>query len=70
MGLLLSAILGLGGAMIRLVETRAPSGECAGDLEPGRHEPTPQRSPVGFVFGGLVSGLFWGVLGVTAWLVI
>ena len=56
--------------MIRLVETRAPSGECAGDLEPMRHEPTPQRSPVGFVFGGLVSGLFWGVLGVTAWLVI
>jgi hypothetical protein len=56
--------------MIRLVETRAPSGACAGDEEPGRHEAPHQRTPVGFVFGGLVSGLFWGVLGVTAWLVI
>jgi hypothetical protein len=56
--------------MIRLVETRAPSGDCAADPEPVRHEATHQRTPVGFVFGGLVSGLFWGVLGVTAWLVI
>jgi hypothetical protein len=62
--------LGWGGAMIRLVQTRAPAGECAGDQEPGHHEAAHQRTPVGFVFGGLVSGLFWGVLGVTAWLVI
>jgi hypothetical protein len=56
--------------MIRLVETRAPSGECAGDLVSGSQEAAHQRTPAGFVLGGLVSGLFWGVLGVTAWLVI
>ena len=55
--------------MIRLVEMRTPSA-CVGDPASGRHETTRHRTPVGFVFGGLVSGLFWGVLGVTAWLVI
>jgi hypothetical protein len=52
--------------MLRLVEIRAPSGKH----ETGRREGPHLRTPAGFVFGGLVSGLFWGVLGVTAWLVI
>jgi hypothetical protein len=56
--------------MLRLVETRAPSGGRPSDPEIRRGETQRMRTPTGFVLGGLVSGLFWGVLGVTAWLVI
>jgi hypothetical protein len=51
--------------MIRLVETHTPS-----EGRTGESDIPHARTPTGFVLGGLVSGLFWGVLGVTAWLVI
>lgn len=56
--------------MIRLVHTRAPSGGRTNEPEIKRGEITRFRTSTGFVLGGLVSGLFWGLVGVTAWLVI
>lgn len=61
----------LGGAwMIRLVHTCASSGGRRSEPEIKHGEIPRLRTPAGFVLGGLVSGLFWGVVGVTAWLVI
>jgi hypothetical protein len=56
--------------MLRSVHTRAPSGVRKG-IPAIKHGRIPRlRSPNGFVLGGLLSGLFWVVLGVTVWLVI
>jgi hypothetical protein len=56
--------------MIRLVQTCAPPMGRTSEPEIKRGEVPRLRTSTGFVVGGLVSGLFWGVLGVTAWLVI
>jgi hypothetical protein len=56
--------------MVRLVHTCAPPGRGTGVPEIKRPEAPPLRTAAGFVVGGVVSGLFWGLLGVTAWLVI
>jgi len=54
---------------LKLVETVPPEG-CPAEAEFGRQDVGHGRNPAGFVVGGLVSSLFWGLLGVTAWLVI
>jgi hypothetical protein len=56
--------------MLRLVDTPAPSEGRTSELEILRGEVRPLHTATGLVVGGLVSGLFWGVIGVTAWLVI
>jgi hypothetical protein len=56
--------------MVRLVHTYAPSGRGTGEPEIKRGEVPPLRTAAGFVVGSVVSGMFWGLLGVTAWLVI
>jgi hypothetical protein len=56
--------------MIRLVHTCAPPGGRTSETEIKHDEILRLRTSTGFVLGGLVSGLFWGVVGVTAWLVI
>ena len=56
--------------MARLVDALAPSEERTSELETVRCEIRPLHTATGFVIGGIVSGVFWGVLGVTVWLVI
>jgi hypothetical protein len=61
--------------MLRLVDTPVPS-EVSTSKQETRcgemlcGETGSLHTATGIVIGGLVSGLFWGVLGVTAWLVI
>ena len=55
--------------MHRLVAAFAPSEGRSSELEVIRGE-APLRTATGFVIGGTVCGLFWGLLGVTAWFVI
>ena len=55
--------------MHRLVAAFAPSEGRSSELDVIRGEP-PLRTATGFVIGGTLSGLFWGLMGLTAWLVI
>ena len=48
--------------MARLVDALAPSEERASELETVRCEIRPLHTATGFVIGGIVSGVFWGVL--------
>jgi hypothetical protein len=61
--------------MLRLVDTPAPSEVSASEHESRSGETMcgdtgSLHTATGIVIGGLISGLFWGVVGVTAWLVI
>lgn len=55
---------------MRLVHTGTPSEGRSSEPGSKRGEAPRLRTSTGVVLGGLVSGLFWGVIGVTAWLVI
>ncbi len=48
----------------------APSEGRSAELEIMRGKVPPLRTATGFVVGGVIAGLFWGVVGVTAWLII
>jgi hypothetical protein len=56
--------------MHRLAVAFAPSEGRSGELELMRGEERPLHTATGFVIAGTISGLFWGLLGVAAWLVI
>jgi hypothetical protein len=55
--------------MQRLAAAFAPSEGRSSELEVIRGE-APLRTATGFVIGVTVCGLFWGLLGLTAWLMI
>ena len=55
--------------MHQLVAAFAPSEGRSSELEIMRGE-APLRTATGFVIGGTLSGLFWGLLGLTVWLMI
>jgi hypothetical protein len=59
-----------GAPMLRLVETPAPTEGRTNEPETVRGDAQPLHTATGIVIGGLVSGLFWGLVGVAAWLVI
>jgi hypothetical protein len=56
--------------MARLVDALAPCDERTSEAETMHCEIRPLHTATGFVLGGIVSGVFWGLLGVTVWLVI
>ena len=56
--------------MLRLVDTTAPSESRASEPETMGGDGRPLHTATGIVIGGVVSGLFWGLVGVAAWLVI
>jgi hypothetical protein len=51
-----------------LVAEFAPSEGRSSELEIIRGEQRPLHVATGFVIGGTVSSLFWGLLGVAIWL--
>ena len=56
--------------MLRLVETPAPTEGRTNEPETVRGEAQSLHTATEIVVGGLLSGLFWGLVGVAAWLVI
>jgi hypothetical protein len=52
------------------VDALASSEDRASEPDTMRCEVRPLHTATGFVVGGIVSGVFWGLLGVTVWLVI
>jgi hypothetical protein len=56
--------------MLRLVETPAPTEGRTDEPATVRGDAQPLHTATGIVIGGLLSGLFWGLVGVAAWLVI
>jgi hypothetical protein len=56
--------------MLRLVETSAPPEGRPSGPETVGGEVQRLHGASGIVIGGMVSGLFWGLVGVAAWLVI
>ena len=56
--------------MLRLVDTSAPSEGRMSEPETRSCEGGPLHTATGIVVGGVVSGIFWGLVGVAAWLVI
>ena len=56
--------------MLRLVETPASIEGRINEPEIVRGEAQSLHTATGIVIGGLLSGLFWGLVGVAAWLVI
>ena len=56
--------------MRHMVAEFAPSEGRSSELEIIRNEAAPLRTATGFVIAGLISGLFWGAIGLAAWLVI